>query len=76
MNCIHNLIFVQKLQVIGNIGVVTEGTTLKKFHKSRFFKYQYLHVKIASLIIVKLYKIVGNFCEWDIPISPHALAMD
>ena len=41
----------QELQVVGNFGVVTEGTTQ---HIPRFCKYKYLHVKIASLVIVNL----------------------
>ena len=48
---------------MGNIDMVTEGTTLliitqvsndfKKLHMPKFSKYKYLHVKIASLVIVK-----------------------
>ena len=52
----------QELQVMGNIFVVTEVSTLliitrvsseKKSHMLIFSKYKYLHVKIASLANVK-----------------------
>ena len=52
--------------------MVTEGTILliitqvdsvfKKMHMPGFCKYKYLHVKIASLAIVKS----GHFCGWQI----------
>ena len=57
------------LQVAGNIGVVTEGTTLliitqissdKILHMLRSCRYKYLHVKIASLAIMKSCVAVGG----------------
>ena len=59
---------------MGNIGVVTEGTTLlirlavvkKELHMPRFCKYKYLHVKIACLAVVKSCVTVGHFCVWQI----------
>ena len=73
----------QELQVTCNVGVVTERRTLliitqvssglKKLHMPKFCKYKYLHVKTASLAIVK-------FCMlthlWVSNILPPALTMD
>ena len=36
---------------------------LKKLRKPRFWKYKYLHDKIASLAIVESYVTVSHFCE-------------
>ena len=62
--------------IIGNVGVVTEGTTIliiaqvssgfKKLYMLTFSKYKYFHVKIASLAVVKSCVTIGHFCEWQI----------
>ena len=72
MNGVYTLVFVQaqELQVMGNIFVVTEVSTLliitpvrsgfkKKSHMLIFSKYKHLHVKIASLANVKSCVTVG-----------------
>ena len=58
-----------------NVSVVTEGTVLliitqvssglKTLHMPRSCKYKYLHVKIASLAVMKSCVTVGHFCEWQ-----------
>ena len=72
MNGVHSLVFVQgsRVQVVGNVCVVTEGRTLlvitqvssgvKNLHILILSKYKYIYVKIASLANVKSCVTIGK----------------
>ena len=62
----------QELQLVSNVGVVTEGTILliitqvssgsKKLHMPRFCKYMYLHVKRASHSVGPIVGVIQLLC--------------